>query len=531
MSRPTPVTREGRDPGIPDSGTTLDKTVFSSEEESGPTLSRDLAVGFSRLLTPLLLASGDLLALWMALSVSFLLRTRVLGHWFPMPFTQTYPDLLARIWIPLVFVGVFAFDGLYFRREPFWEETRRLVRSIFFATLTVFAIVSLGKMSGEISRAIVVGTGLISLALLPLVRFWWKPFLHKRGLGIKKTVLIGDNAWGRLAHLGLFRDHYMGIRVVGEVGLTPQSRETPKNVAALETLSGQKAPDVPLLGLLPGLKKTVKDHGIRGAVVALPEMRREDLAPIIDCVQKHVLSVYVVPNIAQVNLVNSELLYLFYEEIFLLGIHNNLKSRANRWIKNASDILLAGILCIPLVPLIGIIGLLVVIDTPGPIFFSQIRIGPRRRPFRIMKFRTMVEGAESKLETVLEKNPDLRKEFEEKQKLENDPRVTRVGKFLRRTSLDELPQIFNVLRGEMSLVGPRPVTPEELSDRYRESGEIYALVKPGITGLWQVSGRSIRGYEIRIRLDLWYIRNWSMWLDLVLLVRTLGVVLRRKGSW
>jgi hypothetical protein len=223
-----------------------------------------------------------------------------------MPFTQTYTDLLARIWIPLVFVGVFAFDGLYFRREPFWEETRRLVRSIFFATLTVFAIVSLGKMSGEISRAIVVGTGVISLVLVPLVRFWWKPFLHKRGLGIKKTVLIGDNAWGRLAHLGLFRDHYMGIRVVGEVGLTPQKRETPKNVAGLETLSGQKAPDVPLLGLLPGLKKIVKEHEIRGAVVALPEMRREDLAPIIDHVQKHVLSVYVVPNIAQVNLVNSE---------------------------------------------------------------------------------------------------------------------------------------------------------------------------------------------------------------------------------
>ena len=526
-----PKTKNGKNPGIPDPGTTKDESVLTSEEESGPTVSRDLAVGFSRLLTPLLLASGDLLALWMALSFSFLLRTRLLGHWFPMPFNQTYPDLLVRIWIPLVFVGVFAFDGLYFRREPFWEETRRMVRSIFFATLTVFAIVSLGKMSGEISRAIVVGTGMISLVLVPLVRFWWKPFLHKRGLGIKKTVLIGDNAWGHLAHLGLFRDHYMGIRVVGEVGLSPHTSEISRKVAGLETLSGQEAPDVPLLGLLPGLKKIVKDHEIRGAVVALPEMRREDLAPIIDCVQKHVLSVYVVPNIAQVNLVNSELLYLFYEEIFLLGIHNNLKSRANRWIKNASDFVLAGILCIPLVPLIGVIGLLVVIDSPGPVFFSQVRIGPRKRPFRIMKFRTMVEGAESRLEKVLEDNPDLRKEFEEKQKLENDPRVTRVGKFLRRTSLDELPQIFNVLRGEMSLVGPRPVTPEELADRYRESGEIYALVKPGITGLWQVSGRSIRGYEIRIRLDLWYIRNWSMWLDLVLLVRTLGVVLRRKGSW
>ena len=511
-------------------GTMLDEPVLSTEKEPGPSFSRDFAVGFSRILMPLLLASGDFLALWMALSVSFLLRTRVLGHWFPLPFTQTYPELLARIWIPLVFIGVFVFDGLYFRREPFWEETRRMVRSIFFATLTVFAIVSLGKMSGEISRAIVVGMGVISLGLVPLVRFWWKPFLHKRGLGVKKTLLIGDNAWGRLAHLGLFRDHYMGIRVVGELKLSPQTPEMFKKDAGFETLSGQKAPNVPLLGLLPDLKKIVKEHEIRGAVVALPEMRREDLAPIIDHVQKHVLSVYVVPNIAQVNLVNSELLYLFYEEIFLLGIHNNLKSRANRWIKNASDIVLAGILCIPLVPLIGIIGLFVVIDSPGPVFFSQIRIGPGKRPFRILKFRTMLEGAEASLEKMLEDNPALKKEFEEKQKLENDPRVTRIGKFLRRTSLDELPQIINVLRGEMSFVGPRPAFPEQVENKYKENGEIFNLVKPGITGLWQVSGRNERGFEMRIRLDLWYIRNWSLWLDLVILLRTVGIVFKRKGA-
>ena len=141
-----------------------------------------------------------------------------------------------------------------------------------------------------------------------------------------------------------------------------------------------------------------------------------------------------------------------------------------------------------------------------------------------------MDGAEAKLDALLAKNPDLKQEFDEKQKLENDPRITSIGKFLRKTSLDELPQIINVLRGEMSLVGPRPVTLEELDARYRENGEIYALVKPGITGLWQVSGRSIRGYEVRVRLDLWYIRNWSLWLDLVLLVRTLGVVLGKKGS-
>ncbi len=518
-------------PGLPDKASGTEDSAPSSETGLGSALRRDVALGASRLLTPFLLACGDLLALGMAISVAFFLRTRVLGHWFPLPFTQTYFDLLSRVWIPATYVGVFSFDGLYSRREPFWEETRRLVRSVFFATLTVFAIVSLGKMSGEISRAIVVGTGLFSLALVPLVRFWWKPFLHKRGLGIKKTVLIGDNAWGRLAHLGLFRDHYMGIRIVGEVGLARRTGWVRREeLPARETLSGLDAPTVPFLGDLSGLEGIVKVQGIRGAVVALPEMRREEFTLLMDEIQKQVLSVYLVPNIAQVNLVNSELLYLFYEEIFLLGIHNNLKSRANRWIKNASDIVLAALLCVPLIPLIAIIGLLVAVDSPGPIFYSQLRIGPGKRPFRIFKFRTMVEGAEAKLEKLLEENPELREEFEEKQKLLNDPRITRVGRFLRRTSLDELPQIVNVLRGEMSLVGPRPVTQEELASRYRENGEIYGLVKPGITGLWQVSGRSIRGYEIRVRLDLWYIRNWSLWMDLVILVRTVGVVLGRKGS-
>ena len=508
----------------------VEDPTFSSDTGSGTAFRRDLAVGFARLLTPILLAAGDLLALWMALSISFVLRTKVMGHWFPLPFLQTYPDLLSRVWIPLVFVGVFAFDGLYFRREPFWEETRRIVRSVFFSTLTVFAIVSLGKMSGEISRAIVVGTGMIALSLVPLVRFWWKPFLHKRGLGIKKAVLIGNTSWGRLAHLGLFRDHYMGIRIVGEVVLPSIFGKVEMKGGKEESLSGKEAPDLHRLGDLSELEDIVKEHSIRGAVVALPEMQREDLAIVIDWVQKHVLSVYLVPNISQVNLVNSELLYLFYEEIFLLGIHNNLKSRANRWIKNASDIVLAAILCVPLIPVIGIICLLVAFDSPGPVFFSQFRIGPGKRPFRIFKFRTMVDGAEAKLDALLAKNPDLKQEFDEKQKLENDPRITSIGKFLRKTSLDELPQIINVLRGEMSLVGPRPVTLEELDARYRENGEIYALVKPGITGLWQVSGRSIRGYEVRVRLDLWYIRNWSLWLDLVLLVRTLGVVLGKKGS-
>ena len=491
---------------------------------------RDLKVGGRRLLIVLFLLAGDFLGFYLSLWIAYLARSRLLGHWFPLPFTQTFPDLVVRFWIPLVVTGVFAYEGLYSKRAPFWEETRQIVRSLFFAYLTIFAIVSLGKMSSEISRATIVGTGILSLFLVPLVRYFWKPFLHGRGLGIKNTVLIGDNTWGRLAHLGLFRDHYMGIRIVGQVEPENLLLTLPEPARSGASLSGEEAPEIPVLGGLSELPEIVKAFEIRGAVVAHPEMRRESLAPLIDEVQRHVLSVYLVPNIAQVNLVNSELTYLFYEEIFLLGIHNSLKSRVNRGVKNLSDILLALLLSVPLLPILAVLGALVAVSSPGPIFFTQWRVGRDRRPFRIIKFRTMVEGAEEALEKMLGNDPVLKKEFEEKHKLTHDPRITKIGKFLRRTSLDELPQIVNVLLGEMSFVGPRPVTREELECRYRENAESYCLVKPGITGLWQVSGRSERDYGVRVRLDLWYIRNWSLWLDLVILVRTLGVVFRKRGA-
>ena len=495
------------------------------------TLRRDLIVGGRRFLIVLFLLAGDLVAFYLSLGVAYVARSRLMVHWFPMPFVQTFPDLLSRLWIPLVIIGVFAYEGLYSKRAPFWEETRQIVRSLFFSTMTIFAIVSLGKMSSEISRAVIVGTGILSLILIPLVRYFWKPFLHARGLGLKNSVLVGDNTWGRLAHMGLFRDHYMGIRIVGRVEPDNVLLPSVEPIPSRASLSGEEAPEVPVLGALSELPEIVKVFEIRGAVVAHPEMRRESLAPLIDEVQRHVLSIYLVPNIAQVNLVNSELTYLFYEEIFLLGIHNNLKSRVNRGIKNLSDFLLALLLFLPLLPVLAVLGTLVALSSPGPVFFTQWRVGRGGKPFRIVKFRTMVEGAEETLEKMLQKDPLLKREFEETQKLTNDPRITGIGKFLRRTSLDELAQIINVLRGEMSFVGPRPVTVPELECRYRENAESYCLVKPGITGLWQVSGRSERDYDVRVRLDLWYIQNWSLWLDLVILVRTLGVVFQKRGAY
>lgn len=167
---------------------------------------------------------------------------------------------------------------------------------------------------------------------------------------------------------------------------------------------------------------------------------------------------------------------------------------------------------------------------PGPVIFKHIRIGKDGKPFPCYKFRSMCVDAKERLAELLANDQEARAEWEKDFKLKNDPRITKSGAFLRKTSLDELPQIFNVLKGEMSLVGPRPIIHEEL-ERYGEYVDDYLMVKPGITGMWQVSGRSDIEYDERVLLDSWYVRNWSVWLDVVMLFKTFKVVACKKGAY
>jgi len=204
-----------------------------------------------------------------------------------------------------------------------------------------------------------------------------------------------------------------------------------------------------------------------------------------------------------------------------------------RLVKRALDltvVIVGGLLFLPLIMLIAA---LIKLTSPGPVFYRQQRIGYGGRRFQVWKYRTMVKDAEMILERHLATNPSARKEWERDSKLKNDPRITRVGHWLRKTSLDELPQIWNVLTGEMSLVGPRPIMNcEFLKYRsYQEGFQLYAKVLPGITGLWQVSGRSNTTYDKRVDLDTYYVRNWSPWLDLYILARTAKAVLRREGAY
>jgi Undecaprenyl-phosphate galactose phosphotransferase WbaP len=197
--------------------------------------------------------------------------------------------------------------------------------------------------------------------------------------------------------------------------------------------------------------------------------------------------------------------------------------------KRTVDLLIAGSLLTVCSPLIGALMLMIRLDSAGPIFFKQMRIGRGGQNFYVWKFRSMVIDGDRVLRAHLDASRSAAMEWRATRKLTRDPRITRVGRFLRRSSLDELPQLWNVLKGEMSLVGPRPIVEDEIPF-YGKQFASYKRVVPGLTGLWQVSGRSTLSYRRRVELDGYYVRNWSPWLDLYLLLRTISVVLRGEGA-
>ncbi len=182
-------------------------------------------------------------------------------------------------------------------------------------------------------------------------------------------------------------------------------------------------------------------------------------------------------------------------------------------------------------PFMFLIALGIKLTDGGKVFFTQKRVGKDGKEFDIIKFRSMYPDAESRLKEILESNPQARKEWKESFKLRNDPRITPIGKFLRKTSLDELPQFFNVLKGDMSVVGPRPVVQEELDKFYKEKANLYKSIRPGVTGYWQVEGRSDTDYEERVKMDEWYIKNQSLWLDLKIILKTIKVMITGKGAY
>ena len=239
--------------------------------------------------------------------------------------------------------------------------------------------------------------------------------------------------------------------------------------------------------------------------------------------------VSVIPTLRGMPLDSTDMSFIFSHEVMIFRVQQNLAKLSSRILKRLFDIIGAVAIITVLSPLLLYISRKVKKDG-GPAIYGHERIGKNGQVFKCLKFRSMVINSKEVLEDLLANDEAAKNEWNATFKLKNDPRITKIGGFLRRTSLDELPQLFNVLRGEMSLVGPRPIIKAEL-ERYNDEVDYYLLSKPGMTGLWQVSGRSDVDYETRVYLDAWYVKNWSMWNDIAILFKTISVVLKKDGAY
>jgi undecaprenyl-phosphate galactose phosphotransferase len=411
---------------------------------------------------------------------------------------------------------------VYNKRQPFWNDVRTLLKTITMSVIFIMAIVVLGKYSSQISRVTIVFLWIYAILFFPLLRIIGKRLFHKLGFSIENVIIIGAGEIGAETANILDKNNYIGYRILGF--FDDDSRKKKRFLRV-----GKRK--VKIFGGIRHFKKFVNLLNISTVVIAIPSLPPEELSRLTNEIQRYVKTILFVPDLKGIGILNTEVYHLFSEEFFLFKINNNLKSFSSAIIKRTFD-LVVGMLMLPfLLPIIGVLGILIKITSPGPVFYTQPRIGRKGKPFHIIKFRSMFRDADQRLTHLLENDAKVRQEWDLNYKLKNDPRITGIGKFLRNTSLDELPQIFNVIKGEMSLVGPRPVLQDEIDQYYKDYSEYYYLVRPGITGIWQVSGRSNTNYEIRVRLDTWYVLNWSVWLDTVVLCKTIKVVLNREGAY
>jgi len=355
--------------------------------------------------------------------------------------------------------------------------------------------------------------GACSATFIPVARSLLHYLVSRSDWWGRRVFIVGSDRKAADLFAKLLRQPQRGLRPVGFVD-------------DLETLDASLEPDL-YLGPPEALRELAVGYGVTAAVVAKSDADfrtqqlfcREELG-IRDWIMMSSLDGY--PT-------------LWGEAIEVGGApalwaRNRLLSPGSRALKRLADITITLSSAFLAMPLIVAIVALVKISSPGPILYGQERIGRHGRRFTAWKFRTMVVNAAEVLEKYLESDPLLRAEWEASHKLKDDPRITWIGKFLRKTSLDELPQLWNVLRGEMSLVGPRPIVEAEI-DKYDDDYEYYVDVLPGITGLWQVSGRNNTTYPERVAFDGYYVKNWSLWLDLYILISTIRVILFREGAY
>ena len=459
-------------------------------------------------------AAMTFLAFWLAYYVRF--------EWFVQYFDpnafisfERYRFLIYSM--PLLWLAIFAANGLY-TKDNLLGGTHEYSR-VFRSASEGFLLVVIAGFLGPtliIARGWLVLTWGSTFLLVAVARFFLRRVvyaLRKRGFFLTPAVIVGANQEGRWLAEQLLHWKTSGLHLVGFI-----DNKEPVTFPLFHGLVS--------LGSVDKLGEIIERYNIGEVILASSAFSTRDY--LLEIFRKYGVTNKVnirmssgLYEILTTSLTVSEFAYVplvYVNKVRLTGIDNILKFILDYVLAIASLIVLS--------PFLILIAILVKIDSPGPILHRRLVMGLNGKQFYALKFRTMVTNGDE----ILKKSPGLKEELAKNHKLKNDPRITKIGAFLRKFSLDELPQLFNVLKRDMSLVGPRMISPEEMS-MYKQFDMNLLTVLPGITGLWQVSGRSDVSYDKRVNLDMYYVRNWSIWLDLQLLYQTIPAVLKGRGAY
>ena len=418
--------------------------------------------------------------------------------------------------VPIVFLVTLYLNGSYQIDKPYWDKVKTVFRSVTIGVIAAIVLMYTGHVTNDVSRLFVGFSYIFIMLFITVFRFISHKILNALQILYIPVLLVGAGKTAELVNKSLQRMPVSYYKIIGFVDDNPKSESI--------------ATTLPCLGRFIDVEQVIQKTGVQNVLVCAPGLESKQLVKLINHLQLLVRKVSFVPDIFGIPASNISARGLMEEQAIVVRVQNNLAKKSNRIMKRIFDIVATVCGGILILPILAIVAILIYLDSPGPIVFGHKRVGQDGKEFPCYKFRSMVPNAQEALEIYLKENPAAREEWERDFKLKDDPRVTRIGKFLRKTSLDELPQLWNVLIGDMSLVGPRPIVRDEIV-KYGDYINDFYLVPPGITGVWQVSGRSDTTYEERVLMDSWYVHNWSVWIDIVYLLKTVLAVVKSKGAY
>lgn len=412
----------------------------------------------------------------------------------------------------LIFRSVFL--GHYTQFRPFWIELKEVIKTVgMIAAFDAFILFAIGVHFSRLWFGFFLVFSCISI---PYARHRAKQWMISRALWYQPTFIVGTGTNARRTAKALQSDASLGHEIFGFIDLRDRN------------VRNKRIDDIPVYADI----EIAQAHIDTAATLIFAFETTADLnehRELLDQALAESIHLAIVPPSMKLPLYGATVVGIFRHDTALIKLQNRLADPTAQFIKRAVDIVLGLFLLIIFSPVFAFLAITICRDG-GPVFYNHTRLGKNGKIFKCHKFRTMKTDSEHLLRDYLKENPDANSDWLLKRKLKKDPRVTQIGQYLRRTSVDELPQLVNVIKGEMSLVGPRPIVTDEVP-HYGSLISYYLNMTPGMTGLWQVSGRTDTSYEERVKLDVWYCKNWTLWNDVVVLLKTFNTLVSRHGAY